>query len=1359
MFTNAQNFSVNNSVLNNIGGNYVVHQYNEKPQPVDFASQLLQNFNGELDYSHRHEQNKQRVSEGTCNWLMDQSAFAEWRQRVSSTVPVLWVHGPPGSGKSTLCSQTVQSVMDGPDAPSVAYHFCDHAKQYKEVEVLSMLAYQLLATNPLEADIPTNAFPTASALFKNREYVRSIITFVARSTEAPVYIFIDGVDEELGANLKRWGDAIYPVLEFFIKLAVEFPQNVRLWVTSQPRTLIRRTLERFVRSSFLEIDLVPFAHKDISTYLLQEIDQIEGPGKDDLHKIFHVLESTAESSFLWARLMVEDIRKRTSLREIQEFIQEGFPQDMTEYYQKMFDRFPAHLRSLGSKVFSLIVYAKRPLQFHELWEALWALYSKNKEVLDPDDKPYETHLTEVFQSFIELVPSGNDETGRDRGRDTCRLIHSTLKDYLLEHRRILFQGDLDQAQDVRICPEIPVTACLDYLHQSRFADLLRKKDGEWADSTGIPVLDSRFLIYAAKYWDKHLDGVEDPARQDELVTAVAAFVKSTNFWTVMQVQTVWVQAQFSKFYTNGGGEHDGEELSPTYLRRMFPSWFMASEEGFKIWIQYRSFLRQWRYFLCCGRCSGVSDTTVSPYTGELHHIWTGALGLQHFLRERESSVTCFPIADQGGEHPDCFFFADLTADSGDLVYTLRIDLVNLPGPTTQDDPQLHAMARVIALATLECKIQVWTLNNNAAPTLKKEQTLRIAANSCDIDLYIHSPGNPYGSCDRAPLAAFASDGAVLRVGSKIFKKDERGRFCAITYLHKNPNRRAKYIEEFAVRGPTLVIASRTRISEKDLDAGLDSLHDDIDDDGVDEAGSDDDSGDEEAEDGMCIVGDDSGSGKDEYASSDDSEGSDSEFASDDDSVSEGSSEFSDDDRFDDDMISPWADDQYASSDEASDNGGGGGGHWKEDDGLFGGFDSSDSEEEEDSKNPPAFGRVNYREEDDHDWEDLPQYLTDQRTSHSKPRATISIFYAQDDWADEPYLWFEKKFPLRYKVYKSPPVVHPNKPLVVWPLGDGDILFIDYEKSTSFTRRLRPAPHSRHISIQCSFSECGGYMHIAALEGCKPDAKADPELLELSKSQDAPLPPISLAMLVSTYRLSTRKTTKSPPKLIHRAQIDLKKVKSINTKQLPFNLTWRKDYLYITASFKLLRVWRVPLFSHAEGGSRKEKKLEENTAPDDSQPVMAPEKVVFLPQTCRQRSVRFFPPVEVNTPTDGNGSSGEVDDSDQPPSPSSTGERSPAKVVVGFEASSLPVPEGKPTMEPETGCSTRRMEVPVFRKTLFFEAPIVCYLDEEEKLGEWVDSKARTSISQNLGVGVLDPRMEGVERFDPDYDCELEPYYY
>lgn len=192
----------------------------------------------------------------------------------------------------------------------------------------------------------------------------------------------------------------------------------------------------------------------------------------------------------------------------------------------------------------------------------------------------------------------------------------------------------DEGHDLLISPDIIATTCLHYLYQSRYSMLLTRKTEGWVDKTGQPVNEHHFLGYSAKYWDKHLDIISNSAR-DELFNQVVTFITSPNFPTCIQVQSLWVDAQFHVFtYVNQTGNE-------TYLRRVFPIWLsMGSEEGRALWIAYRHFLHEWKFFLSCRNCDDENGV-IGLCAGELDRCWWSALGPQNFLSRVNGRYTSF----------------------------------------------------------------------------------------------------------------------------------------------------------------------------------------------------------------------------------------------------------------------------------------------------------------------------------------------------------------------------------------------------------------------------------------------------------------------------------------------------------------------------------------------------------------------------------------------------------------------------------------------------------------------------------------------------------------------------------------------
>lgn len=192
------------------------------------------------------------------------------------------------------------------------------------------------------------------------------------------------------------------------------------------------------------------------------------------------------------------------------------------------------------------------------------------------------------------------------------------------------------------------------------------------------------------------------------------------------------------------------------------------------------------------------------------------------------------------------------------------------------------------------------------------------------------------------------------------------------------------------------------------------------------------------------------------------------------------------------------------------------------------------------------------------------------------------------------------------LFASPPIFHPTKALLVWPLGDGDILFADYVNNTYFTRRMRFGYRSScQISVQCRFSACGAYLHIASLDGF------------IHKSKDG-YNSLGLRLHVSTHRLSERKTSRSPPRLVFRTALSLPAVYTemiqLSVSSLPYTLTWVEKHIYVTHSQTPLRVYRLPLFKTVE-----EMEITE-TAP---KAVFVNGSEVYLPSSVEMRRVYFL----------------------------------------------------------------------------------------------------------------------------------------
>lgn len=314
-----------------------------------------------------------------------------------------------------------------------------------------------------------------------------------------------------------------------------------------------------------------------------------------------------------------------------------------------------------------MAFARRPLRVKELREAVGILKSRDATsqkqvtpVLNRAEMPYIRRLLKLFPPLIE-VDNISHIPDDDR---VCRLCHSTVLNFLRRNPYILCgslkKGGKDLAAGIRICPRVIADASLLYLSQERYSRLLTRRENGWFDRNEEAVTEHHFLTYSAKYWDKHLDSY--PHRVHEIFRSLSSteldgqdeefgkehvfleihahverFLRSPNFQTCLQIQSLCVDGQFSVHYVNGDLEDRG------YAKRVFPDWFvMWSPDGMAFLKDYHRLWYDWQRILNCGTCVDPNCTCVAKrYAGEIDRCWWAALGPQNFLSKMKGRYSSF----------------------------------------------------------------------------------------------------------------------------------------------------------------------------------------------------------------------------------------------------------------------------------------------------------------------------------------------------------------------------------------------------------------------------------------------------------------------------------------------------------------------------------------------------------------------------------------------------------------------------------------------------------------------------------------------------------------------------------------------
>ena len=196
---------------------------------------------------------------------------------------------------------------------------------------------------------------------------------------------------------------------------------------------------------------------------------------------------------------------------------------------------------MQSLLLACLVYARRPLRLEELSEAKAAANIENGKAIN-DQGLFKSTIVRLCEPLVQV----QEMEGVSQLTFVCSLAHSSVRKFLLANPDVLGSNDLEQPSLYRITEEVMAKICLKYLGQPSYRKPLVKKEDTYYDVKNRDILNHHLLPYAAKYWDKHLDGVaghnglsgcEDPT---SFCYQVMQFISSSQFLACLQVQSLLI---------------------------------------------------------------------------------------------------------------------------------------------------------------------------------------------------------------------------------------------------------------------------------------------------------------------------------------------------------------------------------------------------------------------------------------------------------------------------------------------------------------------------------------------------------------------------------------------------------------------------------------------------------------------------------------------------------------------------------------------------------------------------------------------------------------------------------------------------
>lgn len=328
----------------------------------------------------------------------------------ASDPSILWLIGPPATGKSTLASFVTEYLQHGFLKSSCQYHFFlfNHQTKRTVAYFLRSIAFQIaqnhegvqdaLFTQSQEANI---TFGQQSLTIIWEKIFEGIIFKTALGGE--VFWVLDALDE---------ADAAITISQLLLNARSVTP--IKVFVTSRKTKDISNLLhvhsDRIIHENLAAED----TSADIEAYVSRAVRDGLPQDTDTQDMIIQQILTKASGSFLWVKLTLDTVRDSWHTQEDIKRAMMEVPEGMEFLYQRMLVNVVSQSdrnREIAQKILIWAVCSFRPLRLSEL-----------KAALLPD-----------FDGFICLVDTIAQICGHfiSVNNDQVMLVHATARNFLL----------------------------------------------------------------------------------------------------------------------------------------------------------------------------------------------------------------------------------------------------------------------------------------------------------------------------------------------------------------------------------------------------------------------------------------------------------------------------------------------------------------------------------------------------------------------------------------------------------------------------------------------------------------------------------------------------------------------------------------------------------------------------------------------------------------------------------------------------------------------------------------------------------------------------------------------------------------
>jgi len=427
--------------------------------------------------------------QGACRWFMESEEVEAWLHATSGDV--LWAHGQPGNGKSTVSTFVIEYLLEAGYHCSYFFFKSGQRRKKSPADMLLSLAYQTALRVPkFRRELAKLA--RSGVKVSNSDWTTMWEKLYSNhlaniKTEDVVYWVIDGVDESESST---------QVVEFLCGVA-NFNTPIRILMLSRELPSIHRAFQQAKNELRIIEMALPDNSRDIRSMVAEEICYLASA--DDLkHEIIDEITKRAHGNFLWASLVTREVVKCHRHDQVKRVLN-STPDGMDQVYDRMMDIVEG-LEASEDKILARILLT-------------WATHAKNPITVEELSEAYPTELQPILDlSHTISRVCGQFVVVNPQGRVT--LVHHSAREYLKKTKRRPFSLEPELANE-ELYGKCIVTLCDKGLRRN-------------ISTLKVPLL----LPYASTSWAAHL-GACSP-ESNRVLNALVRFFGGSS-------QLAWIQ--------------------------------------------------------------------------------------------------------------------------------------------------------------------------------------------------------------------------------------------------------------------------------------------------------------------------------------------------------------------------------------------------------------------------------------------------------------------------------------------------------------------------------------------------------------------------------------------------------------------------------------------------------------------------------------------------------------------------------------------------------------------------------------------------------------------------------------------------